>query len=61
MSDRFFNWDNSFENQYPANRSYIGSPWYYGYTMTIGPDGKPIVKEYGNVKPSTYEKGAICR
>ena len=26
-------------------------PYYYGYTMTVGPDGKPIVKEYGNVKP----------
>ena len=27
-------------------------PYYYGYTMTIGPDGKPVVKEYGNVKPA---------
>lgn len=26
-------------------------PHYYGYTVTIGPDGKPIVKEYGNVRP----------
>ena len=26
-------------------------PYYYGYTATIGPDGKPIVKEYGNVRP----------
>ncbi len=26
-------------------------PFYYGYTMTVGPDGKPVVKEYGNVKP----------
>lgn len=25
--------------------------YYYGYTMTVGPDGKPIVKEYGNVRP----------
>ncbi len=25
-------------------------PYYYGYTATIGPDGKPIVKEYGNVR-----------
>ena len=22
----------------------------YGYSMTIGPDGKPRVKEFGNVK-----------
>ena len=26
-------------------------PYYYGYTMTVGPDGKPIVREYGNVSP----------
>ncbi|MGG6461026.1 MAG: archaeal heat shock protein Hsp20 [Candidatus Eiseniibacteriota bacterium] len=25
-------------------------PIVYGYTMTIGPDGKPRVKEFGNVK-----------
>ncbi len=25
-------------------------PYYYGYSMTIGPDGKPVVKEYGNVR-----------
>jgi HSP20 family protein len=23
----------------------------YGYTMTVGPDGKPVVKEFGNIKP----------
>jgi HSP20 family protein len=26
-------------------------PYYYGYSLTVGPDGKPVVKEYGNVKP----------
>lgn len=26
-------------------------PLVYGYSMTIGPDGKPRVKEFGNVKP----------
>ncbi|MBI2642902.1 MAG: Hsp20/alpha crystallin family protein, partial [Nitrosarchaeum sp.] len=26
-------------------------PFYYGYTMTVGPNGKPVVKEYRNVKP----------
>jgi HSP20 family protein len=25
-------------------------PFVYGYSMTIGPDGKPRVKEFGNVK-----------
>jgi HSP20 family protein len=27
-------------------------PIVYGYSMTVGPDGKPRVKEFGNVKPS---------
>ncbi|MEM2927614.1 MAG: archaeal heat shock protein Hsp20 [Nitrososphaerota archaeon] len=28
-------------------------PFVYGYSMTIGPDGKPIIREFGNVRPST--------
>jgi HSP20 family protein len=27
-------------------------PIVYGYSVTIGPDGKPIIREFGNVKPS---------
>ena len=27
-------------------------PLVYGYSMTIGPDGKPKVREFGNVKPN---------
>ena len=27
-------------------------PYYYGYQITVGPDGKPHVREFGNVKPS---------
>ena len=27
-------------------------PFVYGYSMTVGPDGKPRVREFGNVKPS---------
>src|SRR6476619_2308700 len=26
-------------------------PFVYGYSMTIGPDGRPKVREFGNVKP----------
>ena len=26
-------------------------PFVYGYSMTIGPDGKPRIREFGNVKP----------
>jgi HSP20 family protein len=25
---------------------------YYGYSVTVGPDGKPHVREFGNVKPT---------
>jgi HSP20 family protein len=29
-------------------------PYYYGYSLTMGPDGKPIVKEYGNIRPALH-------
>src|SRR6476469_1894245 len=28
-------------------------PFVYGYSMTIGPDGRPKVREFGNIKPSS--------
>jgi len=28
-------------------------PYYYGYSMTIGPDGKPVIREFGNVRRPT--------
>ena len=27
-------------------------PFVYGYSMTLGPDGKPKIREFGNVKPT---------
>jgi len=27
-------------------------PIVYGYSMKIGPDGKPVVRQFGNIKPS---------
>ena len=48
MSNSFFNIDDMFEG-FKGNGS---GPYCYGYTMTVGPDGKPVVKEYGNIKPS---------
>ena len=27
-------------------------PFVYGDSMTVGPDGKPKVREFGNIKPS---------
>ncbi|MEM4529136.1 MAG: hypothetical protein QXQ52_01235, partial [Candidatus Methanomethylicaceae archaeon] len=25
-------------------------PFVYGYSITIGPDGKPVIREFGNIK-----------
>ena len=59
--DRMFNVFNDISKDVPkelvreyqtsdgANVREIG-PIVYGYSMTIGPDGKPHVKEFGNVK-----------
>jgi HSP20 family protein len=49
MSDSFFNIDDIFEEFKTKGTS--AGPYFYGYTMTVGPDGKPVVKEYGNAKP----------
>jgi len=49
MSSSFFNTDDIFE-EFKTKGANAG-PYFYGYTMTVGPDGKPVVKEYGNVKP----------
>jgi len=32
----------------------VYGPYIYGFSMTIGPDGKPIVREFGNVRPSVF-------
>ena len=29
----------------------IIGPFVYGYSITIGPDGRPIIREFGNIKP----------
>jgi|SRR5690242_17894262 HSP20 family protein len=33
------------------------TPYYYGYQVTIGPNGRPHVREFGNIRPTT--KGLI--
>ena len=35
-------------------------PFVYGYSMTIGPDGKPKAREFGNVK-SPFQGGGSFR
>jgi HSP20 family protein len=38
-----------FKTPYGMRRE-IG-PIVYGYSITIGPDGRPVIREFGNVKP----------
>lgn len=42
----------SFEGITSGQRRIIG-PYYYGFSVTIGPDGVPKVREWGNIKPGT--------
>ena len=32
-------------------------PFIYGYSVKIGPDGKPIIREFGNIKPGMGGEG----
>jgi len=32
-------------------------PFIYGYSMTVGPDGKPEIREFGNIKPGLRPSG----
>jgi HSP20 family protein len=48
MSNPFFDVNDVLEG---FNGNSNSGPVFYGCTMTIGPDGKPSVQEYGNVKP----------
>ena len=49
MSGSFVNLDDVFEIL--KNAGNVSGPVFYGYTMTTGPDGKPVKQEYGNVQP----------
>ena len=35
------------------NSAFDTFPYYYGYQLTVGPDGKPRIREFGNAKPAT--------
>lgn len=42
-----------------SGNSQTFGPYYYGYTMTVGPDGKPVIREYGNVQPGLVQKSEV--
>ena len=54
------------EREFPRNlirerktdRGYIREfgPIVYGYSIRIGPDGKPIIREFGNIRPGRLPK-----
>ena len=48
MSNSLFDVNETFEEVKGNSNS---GPLFYGYTMTVGPDGKPSVHEYGNIEP----------
>ncbi|HYA84497.1 MAG TPA: archaeal heat shock protein Hsp20 [Candidatus Bathyarchaeia archaeon] len=41
----------------PSTGTLTEFPYYYGYQITVGPDGKPRIREFGNVKPAA--KGLV--
>jgi HSP20 family protein len=41
----------------PSTGALADFPYYYGYQITVGPDGKPRIREFGNVKPAA--KGLV--
>ena len=41
----------------PLDLASSNASCYYGYQITVGPDGKPHVREFGNIRPSA--KGLI--
>jgi len=38
----------------PTRKSRIYGPHVYGFSMSIGPDGRPVIREFGNVQPGRF-------
>lgn len=45
------------ETRTPAGVKRQYGPFIYGYSITIGPDGKPVFRQFGNVLPSALPRG----
>ena len=48
--------DEIWNNMTSSENTQTFGPYYYGYSLTVGPDGKPVVKEYGNVQSGLMQK-----
>ncbi|MDH5268199.1 MAG: Hsp20/alpha crystallin family protein [Candidatus Bathyarchaeota archaeon] len=38
----------------PTEKAKAYRPYIYGFSMSIGPDGKPVIREFGNVQKSRF-------
>jgi HSP20 family protein len=56
MMQPFKGLDKVWDSMRSSDNAQTFGPYYYGYSLTVGPDGKPMVKEYGNVQPSLMQK-----
>lgn len=46
-------------SSFPGARTELEGPYVYGFSMSIGPDGKPRIREFGNVRPTRYGRAEI--
>ena len=53
LDKEFEMFDELFESMFKDVERGAGEkkPIFYGFSMTVGPDGKPVIREFGNVKP----------
>jgi HSP20 family protein len=59
MMQPFRRLDAIWDDMKSSDNTQTFGPYYYGYSMTEGPDGKPVVKEYGNVRPGLLPTSEI--
>lgn len=45
----------AFEEQEPFAKRMVNKPMVYGFSMKIGPEGRPQIQEFGNIAPSKKE------
>jgi HSP20 family protein len=59
MMQPFKRLDTIWDDMKSSDNAQTFGPYYYGYSMSVGPDGKPVVKEYGNIRPGLLPTSEI--
>lgn len=59
MMQPFKRLDAIWDDMKSSDNTQTFGPYYHGYSMTVGSDGKPVVKEYGNVRPGLLPTSEI--